>query len=220
MHLSRLQAVYSNKITKMCQPCFDLVKMKSGHIDDVMTLMITSCRLEDCHKLLLYGFFELYPGGCGEEDTTQYVKCASLPSFNLNYHKLQHWLTTTDIIWRIPAESSKQGFSNLTASRFHLVTQTSRWYVLRRVVYRTSGLLRSGDWHICVWCLCHSRPGPCLTTATWRCRKNFSQWERSFHWKLHCHWLEFLRQRQIALVRQDPGPRNSSVLHLQRHSER
>ena len=48
-------------------------------------------------------------------------------------------------------------------------------------------------------------PGPCLTTATWRCRKNFSQWERSFHWKLRCHWLEFLRQRQIAVVRQGPA---------------
>ena len=46
--------------------------------------------------------------------------------------------------------------------------------------------------------------GPCLTTATWRCRKNFSQWECSFLWKLRCHWLEFLRQRQIAVVRQGP----------------
>ena len=44
---------------------------------------------------------------------------------------------------------------------------------------------------------------PRFTTATWRCRKNFSQWERSFHWKLRCHWLEFLRQ--IAVVRQGPG---------------
>ena len=48
-------------------------------------------------------------------------------------------------------------------------------------------------------------PGPCFTTATWRCRKNFSQWERSFHWKLRRHWLKFLRQRQIAVVRQGPG---------------
>ena len=48
-------------------------------------------------------------------------------------------------------------------------------------------------------------PGPCLPTATWRCRKNFNQWECSFHWKLHCHWLEFLRQRQIAVVEQGPG---------------
>ena len=55
-------------------------------------------------------------------------------------------------------------------------------------------------WAITVWV-----PGPSLTTATWRCRKNFSQWECSFHWKLCCHWLEFLRQRQIAVVGQGPG---------------
>ena len=47
-----------------------------------------------------------------------------------------------------------------------------------------------------LWC----SPGPCINTATWRCRKNFSQWECSFHWKLRCHWLEFLRQLQIAAV--------------------
>ena len=35
--------------------------------------------------------------------------------------------------------------------------------------------------------------------------KNFSQWECSFHWKLRCHWLEFLRQGQIAVVRQGPA---------------
>ena len=48
-------------------------------------------------------------------------------------------------------------------------------------------------------------PGPCLTTAIWRCRNNFSQWECSFHWKLRGHWLEFLRQRQITVARQGPG---------------
>ena len=44
--------------------------------------------------------------------------------------------------------------------------------------------------------------GPCLTTVTWRCRKNFSQWERSFQRKLGCHWLKGLWQHQIAVVRQ------------------
>ena len=55
--------------------------------------------------------------------------------------------------------------------------------------------------------ICALLPGPCLTTATWRCRKNFSQWECSFHWKLRCRWLEFLQQRQIAVIRQGPGPK-------------
>ena len=47
-------------------------------------------------------------------------------------------------------------------------------------------------------------PGPCLTTAIWRCRKNSSQWQRRFQWKLHFHWLKFLRQRHVAVVRQGP----------------
>ena len=62
-----------------------------------------------------------------------------------------------------------------------------------------------GYWYQCCWL-----PGdilslePCLTTATWR-RKNFSQCECSFLWKLHRHWLKSLRPRQMAVVRQDPG---------------
>ena len=55
---------------------------------------------------------------------------------------------------------------------------------------------------------CHfteAKPGPCLTTATWRCRNNFSQWECSFLWKLHCHWLKGLWQHQVTVVlRQGP----------------
>ena len=49
--------------------------------------------------------------------------------------------------------------------------------------------------------------GTCLTTATRRCRKNFSQMgtQFSFFEKLRCHWLKCLRQRQIAVVRQGPG---------------
>ena len=48
--------------------------------------------------------------------------------------------------------------------------------------------------------------GPCLTTAIWRCRKNSSQWQLSFQWKLDSHWLKFLRQRHVTIVRQGPGP--------------
>ena len=44
-------------------------------------------------------------------------------------------------------------------------------------------------------------PGPCLTTAIWRCRKNSSQWRHSFQWKLSSHWLKFLRQRHVAVKR-------------------
>ena len=37
---------------------------------------------------------------------------------------------------------------------------------------------------------CTAPPLPCITTAIWHCRKTFSQWEHSFHWKLCCHWLK------------------------------
>ena len=36
------------------------------------------------------------------------------------------------------------------------------------------------------------------------CRKNFSQWESSFLWKLQCHWLKFLRRVAKTLVIQGP----------------
>ena len=55
------------------------------------------------------------------------------------------------------------------------------------------------------WLAGRHLPGPCLTTAIWRCHKNASQWQHSFQWKLCSHWLKFLRQRHVAVVRQGPG---------------
>ena len=51
-------------------------------------------------------------------------------------------------------------------------------------------------------------PGPCITNVIATCRKNFSQWESSFLWKLRCHWLKFLRRVAKTLVIQGP------VIHL------
>ena len=48
--------------------------------------------------------------------------------------------------------------------------------------------------------------GSCITNVIATCRKNFSQWERSFLWKLRCHWLKFLRLVAKTLVIQGPGP--------------
>ena len=48
--------------------------------------------------------------------------------------------------------------------------------------------------------------GPCITNVIATCRKNFSQWESSFLWKLRCHWLKFLRRVAKTLVIQGPGP--------------
>ena len=48
----------------------------------------------------------------------------------------------------------------------------------------------------------------------WRCRKPFSQWQRSFQRKLRSHWLKFLRQRHVALVRQGPVMHNCTILNI------
>ena len=49
-------------------------------------------------------------------------------------------------------------------------------------------------------------PGPCITTAIWRSRMNFSQWQHNFQRKLRSHWLKILRQCHVAVVIQGPGP--------------
>ena len=49
-------------------------------------------------------------------------------------------------------------------------------------------------------------PGPSLTTAIWHCHNPFSQWQCSFQRKLRCHWLKFLRQHHVTVIRQGPGP--------------
>ena len=51
------------------------------------------------------------------------------------------------------------------------------------------------------WCM----PGPCITNVIATCRKNFSQWDSSFLWKLRCHWLKFLRRVAKNLVIQGPA---------------
>ena len=48
------------------------------------------------------------------------------------------------------------------------------------------------------------KAGPCITNVIATCRKNFSQWESSFLWKLRCHWLKFLRRVAKTLVIQGP----------------
>ena len=48
-------------------------------------------------------------------------------------------------------------------------------------------------------------PGPCITNVIATCRKNFSQRESSFLWKLRYDWLKFLRRVAKTLVIQGPG---------------
>ena len=71
-------------------------------------------------------------------------------------------------------------------------------------VFRFSLLLVStGYWTVML-------PGPCITNVIAICCKNFSQWERSFLWKLRCHWLKFLRRVAKTLVIQGPGHHDAS----------
>ena len=65
--------------------------------------------------------------------------------------------------------------------------------------YIPSFALRARDWDVLL------APGPCITNVIATCRKNFSQWERSFLWKLRCHWLKFLRRVAKTLVIQGPA---------------
>ena len=58
-------------------------------------------------------------------------------------------------------------------------------------------------WVVGTWL--HDRgPVACITNVIATCRKNFSQWESSFLWKLRCHWLKFLRHVAKTLVIQGP----------------
>ena len=52
---------------------------------------------------------------------------------------------------------------------------------------------------------------PCITVVIWCCHKTFSQWQCSFHWKLHCHWLKGLWQRQITVIIQDPELKKKKI---------
>ena len=47
--------------------------------------------------------------------------------------------------------------------------------------------------------------GPCITNVIATFCNNFSQWGRSFLWKLRCHWLKFLRRVAKTLVIQGPS---------------
>ena len=68
--------------------------------------------------------------------------------------------------------------------------------------------------NICEWssdAIWRCGPGPCITNVIATCRKNFSQWESSFLWKLRYHWLKFLRRVAKTLVIQGPGSHNRTL---------
>ena len=65
----------------------------------------------------------------------------------------------------------------------------------------------------------HKGPGPCITNVIATCRKNFSQWESSFLWKLRCHWLKFLRRVAKTLVMQGPVTRKNIYIWRRHHDD-
>ena len=89
--------------------------------------------------------------------------------------------------------------------------------VILRVAYkwgnRTSILLQTRKWYMI------SSPatptvswaGPCITNVFATCRKHYGQWERSFLWKLRCHWLKFLRHVAKTLVIQGPASQREII---------
>ena len=68
---------------------------------------------------------------------------------------------------------------------------TTYWHVTAPII-----------WYKGLWQ--HSKPGHCITNVIATCRKNFSQWESSFLWKLRYHWLKVLRRVAKTLVIQGP----------------
>ena len=86
-------------------------------------------------------------------------------------------------------------------TKFHIV-----WYDLSIKCYSPgplNGITKSNFVSYSWW---YYKPGPCITNVFATCRKNFSQWHRSFQRKLRSHWLKFLRHVAITLVIQGPVP--------------
>ena len=51
----------------------------------------------------------------------------------------------------------------------------------------------------------HRQLWACNTTGIWYCHKPLNQWQCSFQWKLHCHWLRgFQHHHHLTIVIQGP----------------
>ena len=100
-----------------------------------------------------------------------------------------------------------------------------RWHSTRdrhvtRDMYDTVafGFLHNGHWlsygMMMPWVLYHF--------TIWRRRNPFSQWQRSFQWKLRSHWLKVLRQRHVTVIIQSTGgcPDITTAMSPHLHSTR
>ena len=90
-----------------------------------------------------------------------------------------------------------------TGDNCHIKVRRRHWSWWRHDIVMTS-------WHRNAFRI----TGPCITNVIATCRKNLSQWESSFLWKLRNHWLKFLRRVAKTLVIQGPGPDAMDIYRL------
>ena len=118
----------------------------------------------------------------------------------LRYH-LEKSYEFSNAIWNLEGADSMQrchltSIGNTIVEKANLMTVLfPQWDILYSIFYTK---------YIDI-CILNQDPGPCITNVIATCRKNFSQWESSFLWKLRYHWLKFLRRIAKTLVIQGPG---------------
>ena len=92
--------------------------------------------------------------------------------------------------------------SKRTTSMSNLTTFEYWWICIsRQIILNEYYDIR---WYEISWTIVSYGPGPCITNVFATCRKNFSQWHRSFQRKLRSHWPKILRHVAITLVIQAP----------------
>ena len=106
-------------------------------------------------------------------------------SQNLNASRLVSQLSLSHLLK--PGCNSRTGDAPTTSERLTILLPTTV-----RLVYEVWGYLAILTIFFRVLALVTEVPGPCITTAIWRCRNPFSQWQRSLQWKLRSHWLKLL----------------------------
>ena len=138
-----------------------------------------------------------------------------LSESDLDYCSLDHWKQIAN--WKITSICLGRNVKQYTSTKAYVLwkrglytwnwnvtdkfTSTNTLTCLHNFIDSNNDLVPN-RWQVIIWTILDygTSPVPSISNVTWRCRKNFSQWERCFHWKLPCHWLKFLKQRRIAVV--------------------
>ena len=118
--------------------------------------------------------------------------------------KMQPRSRPSSHIGYISVSISNSYYNDITREPWCLKSPTTQLFVQQLALTNTN----NNSKNILKLCI----TGLCLITASWCCRKNSRQWQRSFQWKLHSHWRKFLRQCHVAVERQGPGPTGGKPL--------